>query len=951
MNKIKYTKIFFLVNLFFCIMIFGNLEMVSAETYHLVKVNKDGTRQDLKKSTNDLKNAIAQMNKLETDLSSMPSIAEGSVNGEIINTKYGLVKIAGYQYVYDTANTGSIRTYINSNGNRDYDGAFLGEMDNGRIKTLLSGNRGWISIHLKNVAESNYSEILPLSRVTSPSHYKISDGELKHYYSRDMTSKTAMGGIYASNIIGKAPSGIKDGTYYSYDGIYFYKNLIDLLDDAKESKTGRAVNKDKPYYNYYQYVGFRSRTKITATDMKNYIKSKKISNSVLEDTTQHFITHGNATTVNPAYLFAMACHESAYGTSQIAHNKNNLFGISVFDSDSGSGTVFKSVEECIKTASKYILSLGYADATGDSRYFGAFLGNKGSGMNVKYASDPYWGEIIAARYYALDKYTKFKDYNSQIIGIKQDADPINVRKDPRVTSGNVVYQMKNNRANLKVANMSVNIVNAVIGQEIDGNNIWYKIKSDTILDKNKNTMDLFAITNIPYDYNNSDLYVHSSNIRKANQEIKCIHVFGEYKVTKKATCEATGEKTKTCLECGLTEKEEIPKLNHDLEEKTVKQATCTEDGQIEEKCKLCNKVIESKKINKLGHDFEKWEIVKQPTLTEKGQKKSKCTRCSHIEYVDIAPLKELTTKDGLQHIEKFKYNNQTCKLELQGFLAIKGIDNLISKEYYIEFVNQKTNESVSFKLNAQTSGYPFEVPKEAGKSFKYSWYKSELDINTLPQGDYIAYIKAIQGEYVAREKLTNMFSKKITKKGIQGTRGYTFITNYFTKDIPIEISVRNNGLISLKEPPQDISMFNTMYTIDFENDKLRIKGTSFNAGASYSSKDNVKRTIVIENIDTYARYTYNASYISKVPYVVTLPVPDKLSKERAWFDETLDVSKLPKGTYVIHIRTCTNKVDDSSELNDIFMTDLSKKNCTIDGKEYSLKINSNKKYRIELNID
>ena len=29
-------------------------------------------------------------------------------------------------------------------------------------------------------------------------------------------------------------------------------------------------------------------------------------------------------------------------------------------------------------------------------YHGGFLGNKDSGINVSYASDPYWGEKIAA---------------------------------------------------------------------------------------------------------------------------------------------------------------------------------------------------------------------------------------------------------------------------------------------------------------------------------------------------------------------------------------------------------------------------------------------------------------------------------------------------------------------------------------------------------------------------
>ena len=36
------------------------------------------------------------------------------------------------------------------------------------------------------------------------------------------------------------------------------------------------------------------------------------------------------------------------------------------------------------------------DPVTDSRYYGANLGDKASGICVKYASDPYWGEKAAS---------------------------------------------------------------------------------------------------------------------------------------------------------------------------------------------------------------------------------------------------------------------------------------------------------------------------------------------------------------------------------------------------------------------------------------------------------------------------------------------------------------------------------------------------------------------------
>ena len=57
-----------------------------------------------------------------------------------------------------------------------------------------------------------------------------------------------------------------------------------------------------------------------------------------------------------------------------------------------------------------------------ARFFGSHLGNKGSGFNVKYASDPYWGLKIAALAYQVDKYVSgndgsLTDYGTYSLGV------------------------------------------------------------------------------------------------------------------------------------------------------------------------------------------------------------------------------------------------------------------------------------------------------------------------------------------------------------------------------------------------------------------------------------------------------------------------------------------------------------------------------------------------------
>ena len=107
--------------------------------------------------------------------------------------------------------------------------------------------------------------------------------------------------------------------------------------------------------------------------------------------------------VNALYLMAHAIHESAWGTSMIAFDKRNLFGYGAVDSDPYNGAyTYESFEDSIEDAAKRITT-NYLPSNG-AYYNGAFLGNKGAGMNVKYASDPYWGEKIAAHMYRADQY-------------------------------------------------------------------------------------------------------------------------------------------------------------------------------------------------------------------------------------------------------------------------------------------------------------------------------------------------------------------------------------------------------------------------------------------------------------------------------------------------------------------------------------------------------------------
>lgn len=95
--------------------------------------------------------------------------------------------------------------------------------------------------------------------------------------------------------------------------------------------------------------------------------------------------------VSARYFVAHAILESAWGTSAIARDKHNLFGFNADDANPyQDATTFPSFDACIQYVAQFIAQ-NYLSPTGRF-YHGPTL----RGMNVDYASDPYWASKIAS---------------------------------------------------------------------------------------------------------------------------------------------------------------------------------------------------------------------------------------------------------------------------------------------------------------------------------------------------------------------------------------------------------------------------------------------------------------------------------------------------------------------------------------------------------------------------
>ena len=224
------------------------------------------------------------------------------------------------------------------------------EAKDGRLPVKISGLSGYMN-KSDLVAVSSDSEFIP--------HYATDGNFLYHELSPYTSIRVAPHS--SSMAIGKK--------YYSADGINF------------ENFTAE---------NPFLFRDLRKPTNYTAEELDKVYSLMNIKGSRLAGKGAIFKEAEERYQVNALYLIAHSALESAWGRSQIAKDKNNFFGIAAYDTTPyDSAKSFDNVDKGILGAAKWIRQ-NYID---NGR---TYLGNKSSGMNVLYASDPYWGEKIAS---------------------------------------------------------------------------------------------------------------------------------------------------------------------------------------------------------------------------------------------------------------------------------------------------------------------------------------------------------------------------------------------------------------------------------------------------------------------------------------------------------------------------------------------------------------------------
>ena len=241
----------------------------------------------------------------------------GVVYTDVSSSHLALLKMVGH--------SGHI-TYARSNRMAFYHDTFNYDNGHGDVWLTLSGFKGTTDIHnlefvpMVWMNNGTYSYVNGASVTKEVPYFSAytSQGRKEILF----TAKDQVGNTYFNAAFGIAPSWMKENKRY------YSSNDIDFYEDPQLTKYSGT------YYNYYQFLPLRTKSKIPASKYNEFLKKMgKNSSSKLWNTGDLFVKAQEHFGLNALMVFSQACVESAYGNSYLATNRNNLFGWKAYDSN------------------------------------------------------------------------------------------------------------------------------------------------------------------------------------------------------------------------------------------------------------------------------------------------------------------------------------------------------------------------------------------------------------------------------------------------------------------------------------------------------------------------------------------------------------------------------------------------------------------------------------------
>ena len=672
-------------------------------------------------------------------------------------------------------------------------------------------------------------------------------------------------------IVGPAASWMNVGdVYYSYNDYDFYSDRY-------------YTNQVGTYYNYYQYMPLRQKSDISASSYNSFLQANGIgSESKLWNQGQTFVDAQNKYGVNALLLFAEAVNESGWGKSSYALDRNNLFGVSAYDDDPNQARYFNSVEEAIDYQASVLLR-EYCD-TDDYRFFGSHFGNKGSGISVKYASDPYYGYVISSLAYQFDKIYNGNDgnlteFNENAIGVINTYG-VGIKNS---INGSVLYTSEYGATYQK--NFTVSI--------LEENGDWYKIQTTNyIVDGKKYSFS--GEETKEYDWNTNVGWIEkkyvtllSGNVPDGNTDTTIIGT---------ATVNVSGLNIR-----------KGPGTSYS----TV--GVAQEGGSY-----YVYDVVQDDSYTWYRIGTNQWFASKDNWVTYTKKEETKKDDSSNTN-TDVVPSDQYETIDALEEnrkmiaaIQDVQFNEESHVVTISGLALFRKM-NAISGEVKHDLIltNADTKKAIVIPCTTENSSEQLLV----GYTTNAVKFTTSFDLDDFDISNYYIGIRVTNND--------NVGYYSFFMNGTDYDHSYTSSNGLYVKlcadpssnyRYSLSVEKQSIDMSVINKPSALVPKFGTT-SLSLENGHLTMEAYAGIYQTDFTPDTNPTYKILIEKEDgTLSTFDTN---ISSSQQDITRFMKCNNSYTRTWFHADCDLTNLSSGTYRVYIDVSTTQARDIFEMYSI----------------------------------
>lgn len=300
------------------------------------------------------------------------------------------------------------------------------ELPKGTIQVIQEGRDGKQNIITKKtykngelvkeetdtqITIASIDRIVEIGTAKYTSNYKVKLGDYLFVTSNTLAIRNSPDKSASKNITIEKNSKVKlleisgDWYYISYNTYkgWAQADCLTYIDPnaSKYDEASGTYSKEELMSKLSQNMSLNKPSGLSIDQFKKVLSNNTSDkNNVLENNAEYFYYAEKQYNINGVFLAAVAIHESNWGTSKIAVDKNNLFGYGASDSNPyKNAKTFSSYAEGIDLVARVFVKY-YLNPAGTSIYGGEtavgtyYNGSTLAGVNTRYASDKNWANGV-----------------------------------------------------------------------------------------------------------------------------------------------------------------------------------------------------------------------------------------------------------------------------------------------------------------------------------------------------------------------------------------------------------------------------------------------------------------------------------------------------------------------------------------------------------------------------